>query len=174
MKRVYCKGRLDIPLEKYVTKSSYRKLLPYRHGELHVNMSHFGAEKVTTLAHDQFYWPHMSSYIDHFLRHRCKYLKKKPPNRRVEATLQPKTTTYPFGMMSIDFLDRRPISEDEQQQIRFSTTLFSPLDFLTRYITTKVESLKIISSNTAAAQQNKAFQDHTLSHSGKWAVCEDE
>lgn len=46
----------------------------------------------------------MSSNIEHFVRHQCKCLKEKPPNRRVEAPLQPITTTYPFEMVSVDFL----------------------------------------------------------------------
>lgn len=45
--------------------------------KLHVNMGHLGAEKVTTLAQDRFYWPNMSSNIEHFVRHQCKCLKDK-------------------------------------------------------------------------------------------------
>lgn len=81
-----------------------KKYRPIVMEELHVNMGHLGAEKVTTLAQDRFYWPNMSSDIEHFVGHQCKCLKDKPPNRRVEAPLQPITTTYPFEMVSIDFL----------------------------------------------------------------------
>lgn len=46
-----------------------KKYRPIVMEELHVNMGHLGAEKVTTLAQGRFYWPNMSSNIEHFVRH---------------------------------------------------------------------------------------------------------
>ena len=49
------------------------------YSELHVEMGHLGSERVEGLARQRFYWPHMSSDIEHFIRKKCScvFTKKK-------------------------------------------------------------------------------------------------
>ena len=76
--------------------------------ELHVKMGHLGAERVLALARERFYWPNMASEIEDFIQKKCTCVKDKRPNRSRVAPLQPVVTTYPFEMVSIDFLHLEP------------------------------------------------------------------
>jgi hypothetical protein len=79
----------------------YRKIVLE---ELHCKMGHLGSERVISLSRDRFYWPRMASEIEYFIRFQCQCVKDKPPNRKEPAPLEPIVTTYPFEMVSIDFL----------------------------------------------------------------------
>ncbi len=72
--------------------------------ELHNKMGHLGTDRVLCLARERFYWPHMSQQIDHYVTRVCSCLKDKRPNYQPRAPLVPIETTYPFEMVSIDFL----------------------------------------------------------------------
>ena len=72
--------------------------------ELHNNMGHLGAERVVELARKRFYWPYMQRDIEHYVRKQCCCVKSKQPNQLDKAPLVPITSTYPFEMVSIDFL----------------------------------------------------------------------
>lgn len=91
------------------TASRSQLLLPKKfHGlvykELHEDMGHLGVERVLTLVRDRFYWPHMQRDIEHQITQVCSCLKNKRPNRPTRAPLINITTTYPFELVSIDFL----------------------------------------------------------------------
>ncbi|CAL9690550.1 unnamed protein product [Knipowitschia caucasica] len=84
-------------------------LLPKEHHntvftELHREMGHLGAERTLGLIRDRFFWPRMQNDVEHFVMHACECLKRKRPNRANRAPLTSITTTYPFELVSIDFL----------------------------------------------------------------------
>ena len=70
--------------------------------ELHDKMGHLGSDRVVSLARDRFYWPHMVS--EKYCTQECQCLKDKRPNVKSKAPLVPIQTTYPFEMVSIDYL----------------------------------------------------------------------
>ncbi|RXN20783.1 Retrovirus-related Pol poly from transposon [Labeo rohita] len=72
--------------------------------ELHQDMGHLGVERMLDLIREQFYWPQMSKDVEHFVTRVCECLKKKKPSRQTRAPLIPIQTTYPFRLVSIDFL----------------------------------------------------------------------
>lgn len=72
--------------------------------ELHQDMGHLGAERVLNLIRDQFYWPHMQKEVEHYVTRVCSCLRSKRPNKLTRAPLVNITTTYPFELVSIDFL----------------------------------------------------------------------
>ncbi|KAL3966228.1 nuclear receptor co-repressor 2 [Sarotherodon galilaeus] len=84
-------------------------LLPKEHRdtvfrELHKEMGHLGAERTLCLIRDRFYWPRMQSDVEHFVMHACECLKRKRPSKITRAPLTTITTTFPFELVSIDFL----------------------------------------------------------------------
>ena len=74
------------------------------HTELHKKMTHLGTEKVVDLAKQRFYWPGMYKDIDTYIRRKCQSVKQKQPNREDRASLVPIKSTYPFEIVSLDFL----------------------------------------------------------------------
>ena len=67
-------------------------------------MGHLGPEKVIDLAQKRFYWPKMGDDIKNFIQKRCRCLIDKHPNVKECAELCPVEATYPFEMVSIDFV----------------------------------------------------------------------
>lgn len=82
----------------------------YVYDELHAKMGHLGSERVVALAQDRFYWPRMASDIAEFIHKRCPCIKDRQQHIKSVAPLEPITTTYPFEMVSIDFLHLEPCS----------------------------------------------------------------
>ena len=79
----------------------------YRHIvyiELHQKMGHLGLERVEDLARRRFFWPYMSSDIEYFIKKKCSCVISKKPNVEERAPLVPIHATYPFEIISIDFL----------------------------------------------------------------------
>lgn len=76
----------------------------YVYDELHAKMGHLGTDRVVALAQERFYWPRMASDIAEFIQKRCPCIKDRKPNVKPVAPLEPIITTYPFEMVSIDFL----------------------------------------------------------------------
>ena len=72
--------------------------------ELHQEMGHLGAPRVVQLARERFYWPNMEDDITHFVTKVCPCLKQRRPNLSTRAPLHSVTTSYPFELVSIDFL----------------------------------------------------------------------
>ncbi len=72
--------------------------------ELHQDMGHLGVERTLDLIREQFYWPQMSKDVEHLVTRVCECLKKRKPNKQTRAPLIPIQTTYPFQLISIDFL----------------------------------------------------------------------
>ena len=80
------------------------KFHPTVYVELHEKMAHVGAEKVLDLAQQRFYWPRMASDIETYIRRKCRCIVTKKPNIPDRAPLVPIKATYPFEMVSLDFL----------------------------------------------------------------------
>ena len=78
--------------------------------ELHQEMGHLGAPRVVQLARERFYWPNMEDNITHFVTKVCPCLKQRQPNLTTRAPLHSVTTSYPFELVSIDFLHLEPSS----------------------------------------------------------------
>lgn len=72
--------------------------------ELHQEMGHLGTERTLSLIRERFYWPHMQKETEHFVTRVCECLKRKKPHRISKAPLITIQTTYPFQLVSIDFL----------------------------------------------------------------------
>lgn len=90
------------------TATRHQLVLPRRYHELvykelHQDMGHLGAERVLKLIRD--YWPHMQKEVEHYVTLVCSCLRSKRPNKVTRAPLINITTTYPFELVSFDFLD---------------------------------------------------------------------
>ena len=87
--------------KQLILPSCYKKVVLT---ELHDKMGHLGTDRVVSLARDRFYWPHMVSEIERYVTSECTCLKDKRPNLKSKAPLVPIQTTYPFEMVSIDYV----------------------------------------------------------------------
>ena len=67
-------------------------------------MAHLSSEKVIDLAQQTFYWPYMGKDIKNYIQKKCRCVVSKKPNIQESASLLPIKATYPFEMISIDFL----------------------------------------------------------------------
>lgn len=94
-----------------VLPKEYRPLV---YKELHQEMGHLGVERTMNLIRDRFYWPRMQQEVEHFVTRVCECLKKRKPNRPARAPLSSIKTTYPFEMVSIDFLHLEPCKQGYQ------------------------------------------------------------
>ena len=72
--------------------------------ELHEKLGHLGPEKVVELARKRFYWPYMQKDIETHIRKKCRCIISKKPNVPDKAPLVPISATYPFELVSIDYL----------------------------------------------------------------------
>lgn len=87
--------------EQLLVPKVYRPLV---FKELHQDMGHLGVERTLDLIRDRFYWPQMAKEVEHFVTEECECLKKKKPIKQTRAPLSPIHSTYPFQLVSIDFL----------------------------------------------------------------------
>ncbi|KAJ8004172.1 hypothetical protein DPEC_G00156020 [Dallia pectoralis] len=67
-------------------------------------MGHLGVERTLDLIRERFYWPEMGKDVEHFVSKVCECLKRKKPSKPTRAPLVSIQTTYPFQLISIDFL----------------------------------------------------------------------
>ena len=72
--------------------------------ELHEKLGHIGSEKVIDLARRGFYWPNMQDDVEFYVRNKGRCIMSKRPLIPDRAALVPIRTTYPFEMVSIDYL----------------------------------------------------------------------
>ena len=77
---------------------------------LEENMGHLGAERVTELARERFYWPFMRADITHYVSKVCHCLKQRKSPTHVNALLQPILSTAPFQLVSMDYVHLEPSS----------------------------------------------------------------
>lgn len=81
-----------------------RKYLQFVLKELHEEMGHQGVERTLSLIRERFYWSHMRGDVEHYVTKVCSCLKQKRPNKKTRAPLVNIVTTYPFELVSVDFL----------------------------------------------------------------------
>ena len=74
------------------------------YSELHEKMAHVGPERVIDMAQQRFYWPFMGRDIEHYIRKKCRCVVTKKPNIEQKAPLKPITASYPFEMISVDYV----------------------------------------------------------------------
>ena len=91
------------------TKTLNQLVLPERfhslvYSELHEKLAHLSSERVLELARKRFYWPKMKKSIEYFIRKRCRCIISKRPNVPDRAPLIPIKSTFPFEIISIDFM----------------------------------------------------------------------
>lgn len=80
------------------------KFRPLILNQLHEEMGHLGVERTLHLVRERFFWPHMQRDVEHHINKVCSCVKRKRPQRAVRAPLTNIVTTYPFELVSIDFL----------------------------------------------------------------------
>ena len=88
-------------LKQLVLPECFQKLV---FDELHVKLGHLGPDRVEELAKRRFYWPRMRETIDRFVTKQCRCIASKKPNIPDRAPLVPIVSTYPFEMLTIDYL----------------------------------------------------------------------
>ena len=74
------------------------------YSELHEKLAHLGSERVLELARRRFYWPRMKKSIENVIRKHCRCIISQKPNVPERAPMVPKTSTFPFELVSIDYL----------------------------------------------------------------------
>ena len=96
--RILLKQSQKLSLEKGLllrsTKTAKQIVLPKKFHqivftELHEKLAHVGSEKVYELARERFYWPHMQSKIDFYVRNQYRCVIAKKPNRQDQDPLVP-------------------------------------------------------------------------------------
>ncbi len=93
--------RKTVQYKQIVLPDFFHKLVMI---ELHENMAHLAGDRVEELARQRFYWAYMWKDIDDYIKKKCSCVISKQPNRMERAPLVPIDATYPFEMISIDFL----------------------------------------------------------------------
>ena len=116
--------------------------------ELHEKMAHVGAEKVIELTQQRFFWPKMRSDIEEYIQRECSCVVTKKPNLADRAPLVPIHATYPFEMVSVDFLHL------DKCQGNFEYVLVV-VDHFTRFC--QLYATRTKSSNAAAVKLWKEF-----------------
>ena len=105
-------GKLSLDSNGLIQRKSgpYNQLvLPkkYHHlvfKELHEEMGHLGADRVSHLARQRFYRPHMQADIEHFVTKVCRCIKQRRSNLPTREPLKPVITTSPFEVVALDFV----------------------------------------------------------------------
>ncbi|KAL0152786.1 hypothetical protein M9458_052509 [Cirrhinus mrigala] len=123
---------------------------PWVFKELHQDMCHLGVESSLDLIRERFYWPQMSTDVEHFVTRVCECLKKKKPSRQTRAPLIPIQTTYPFQLVSIDFLHLEKCKHGYEY-------ILVVMDHFTRF--TQAYATRNKAAKTVA---NKIFNDFAL------------
>ena len=94
--------RYTTKFTQIVLPEKFHKLV---YEELHEKLAHVGADRVLELARPRFYWPRMKMCIENFIAQRCRCIISKKPNVPVVAPLNPIITTYPWELLTMDYVE---------------------------------------------------------------------
>lgn len=106
-KNKLCFGEDGILYRKTMTRHQLvlpKEFIQLVYKELHEEMGHLGVERTVALIRDRFFWSWMQGDVEHHITKVCSCLKRKRPNKPTRAPLNSVVTTYPFEMVSIDYL----------------------------------------------------------------------
>ena len=98
---ILCRVAPDRNQKQVVIPPSFRPLV---YSELHVDKGHLGAERVTDLAKDRFFWINMMKNIKHFTTDVCSYVKQKKPHITKAVPMKPVHSTAPMELIGMEFL----------------------------------------------------------------------
>ena len=105
MKKLYIEDgvlkRKTANFVQIVLPEKFRKLV---YEELHQQLGHLGPDRVLELARKRFYWPRMRQCIETYVKKKCRCKIAKKPSNPVRAPLSPIVSTYPFEILTIDYL----------------------------------------------------------------------
>ena len=93
--------RKTVRFRQIVLPKKYHEIV---YVELHEKMAHVGPEKVIDLAQQRFYWPYLAKDVKQHIQRKCRCVVNKKPNVEERAPLVPIHATYPFEMLSLDFM----------------------------------------------------------------------
>ena len=97
--------------------------------ELHSKMGHLGVDRVTDLARERCFWPHMARDIQDFITKKCKCLIDKRPNVGKDTPMGTITSSSPLELVSIDFVHLETASGGYQY-------ILTVVDHYTRFLQT--------------------------------------
>ena len=91
------------------TATATQIVLPLKYHEVvyheyHEKLAHLAADRVFELVRKKFYWPNSMHDIEEYIKKRCRCLISKKPNIKEKAELVPIVSTYPFEILSFDFV----------------------------------------------------------------------
>lgn len=118
---------------------------------LHDDMGHQGRDRTKSLVQERFYWPHMGSEIEEYVRSCPRCISRKTTGEK--AQLVPILTSQPLEVVAMDFLSLE-VSKGGFQHILVITDLF------TRY------AVAVPTKNLSAKTTALAFYNHFVVHYG--------
>ena len=103
------KLRIENNILVRITKNYKQIVLPREfhmlvYEDFHQKLAHLAGDRVVELTRQRFYWPKMERDINVFIQKKCRCLISKKPYSREKAPLVPITSSFPFELVSIDYM----------------------------------------------------------------------
>jgi uncharacterized hydantoinase/oxoprolinase family protein len=96
--------------------------------QFHDSKCHIGTDKTTIAIKRQYYWHRMDKDIEEYIRTCMKCMQTKPLLTRTQGLLQShKIPSYPWQVISIDFITGLPLSHNNNDCIAVIVDMFSKM-----------------------------------------------